>query len=172
MGKYLHAFDLAMGCTGVVIFDLDTLKPIHICSIETNDKHTHGKRLYHIAKEIHTLREKYPPSTIAIERGFGRFNTSTQVIYRVHGVLNYLYHDIDQIYYPPKTVKEAIRRGDASKKEIQEVISLKYPDVTFQNEDESDAFAVGITYLIKNKLLNWTLDDVKGQLVKSKKKSK
>lgn len=142
--------------TGVTIFDLHTYKPIHISSIPTNKKHTHGKRLYIIAQELISLKDKYPPSVIAIERGFSRFNTSTQVIYRVHGLINYLFHDIEQVYYPPKKIKEAIVKGDASKKMVREMIESKYPDVNFDDEDQSDSFAIGLCYMIENKLIEWT----------------
>jgi Holliday junction resolvasome RuvABC endonuclease subunit len=152
---YIYALDLSMENTGVVIFDSNTYEPIHIVSIGTNKKHSHGLRLYHIANEIHKLRELYPPSQVVIERGFSRFNTATQVIYRVHGLINYLFHDIEQVYYPPKTVKEAIIKGDASKKVVRQIIENHYPGVKFEDEDQSDAFGVGLTYLIKNKLINW-----------------
>lgn len=145
-----------MDNTGVTIFDADTYEPIHITSISTNKKHTHGKRLYTIAQELISLRDKYPPSVVVIERGFSRFNTSTQVIYRVHGLINYLFHETEQVYYPPKKIKEAIIKGDASKKRVREVIESKYPDVVFENEDQSDSFAIGITYLIENKLIKWS----------------
>lgn len=141
--------------TGVVIFDSNTYKPIHNSSIGTNKKDNHGKRLYYIGKEMIDLKNKYPPQVIAIERGFSRFNTATQVVYRVHGLINYLFHDIEQVYYPPKTVKEAIIRGDASKKLVREVIEKKYPEVTFEDEDQSDAFGVALTYMIKSKLIKW-----------------
>jgi Holliday junction resolvasome RuvABC endonuclease subunit len=141
--------------TGVTIFNLETKQPLHILSIPTNKKHTHGKRLYIIGQELIKLKDKYPPSIIAIERGFSRFNTSTQVIYRVHGLVNYLFYDVEQIYYPPKKVKEAIIRGDATKKLVRHAIESKYPDVKFDDEDQSDSFAIGITYLIENKLIEW-----------------
>lgn len=152
---YLYALDLSMDNTGVVIFDLHTYKPVHISSIQTNKKHTHGLRLYQIATEINKLKELYPASVVSIERGFNRFNTATQVIYRVHGLINYLFHDVEQIYYPPKTVKEAIIRGDATKKLVRQIIESHYPEVVFDDEDQSDAFGVGLTYLIKSKLIEW-----------------
>ncbi|AJA41376.1 crossover junction endodeoxyribonuclease RuvC [Geobacillus virus E3] len=152
---YLWAFDLSMSNTGIAIFDLHTYEPIHITSIKTNDKHSHGKRLYHIAKEIHSLRNQYPAGLVVIERGFSKHNISTQVTYRVHGVVNYLFHDVEQIYYPPKTVKEAIIRGDATKKFVRQIIESHYPNVKFKNEDESDAFAVGLCWLIKNEKIKW-----------------
>jgi Holliday junction resolvasome RuvABC endonuclease subunit len=141
--------------TGVSIFNLETKEPIHISSIPTNKKHTHGKRLYIIGQELIKLKDRYPPSVIAIERGFSRFNTSTQVIYRVHGLVNYLFYDVEQIYYPPKKVKEVIVRGDATKKFVRQMIESNYPEVVFENEDESDSFAIALTYLIENKLISW-----------------
>lgn len=144
-----------MDNTGVTIFDSNTYNPVHITSIQTNKKHSHGKRLYIIAQELISLKDKYPPSVVVIERGFSRFNTATQVIYRVHGLINYLFHDIEQVYYPPKKIKEAIIKGDASKKFVREVIESKYPNIKFENEDESDSFAIGITYMIENKLIKW-----------------
>ncbi|MFF3146811.1 crossover junction endodeoxyribonuclease RuvC [Streptomyces sp. NPDC057927] len=153
--KYLYGLDLSMKNTGVTIFDLETKKPVYIGSIETKDKHSHGERLSYISQYILKLKEKYPPSIIAIERGFSRFNTSTQVIYRVHGVVNYLFHDIEQVYYPPKKIKEAIIKGDASKKLVRQVIERNYPDVKFKNEDQSDSFAIGLTYMIINGLIEW-----------------
>jgi Holliday junction resolvasome RuvABC endonuclease subunit len=153
--EYIYGLDLSMSNTGATIFDQETLEPIHICSITTNDKHSHGKRLYEMGKELIRLKDKYPPSVVVIERGFSRFNTSTQVIYRVHGLVNYLFHDTEQVYYPPKKIKEAIIKGDASKKVVRQIIESKYPEVKFENEDESDSFAIGITYLIIKKLITW-----------------
>jgi Holliday junction resolvasome RuvABC endonuclease subunit len=153
--SYIYGLDLSMENTGLTIFNAATYEPIHITSIATNKKHTHGKRLYTIAQELISLKDTYTPSVIVIERGFSRFNTSTQVIYRVHGLINYLFHDIEQVYYPPKKIKEAIIKGDASKKVVRQVIEKHYPDVIFENEDQSDSFAIGITYLIENKLIKW-----------------
>jgi Holliday junction resolvasome RuvABC endonuclease subunit len=156
--------------SGITIFD-EQANPILITSIPTNSKKTHGERLKEIANKILELRIKYPTNTICIERGFTRFNMSTQVIYRVHGLINYLFYDCEQIYYPPKTVKEAILKGNATKTQVRNEIKKKYPDIVFTKieikdkktkemridecEDESDAFAVGLTYFIKNGIIKW-----------------
>jgi Holliday junction resolvasome RuvABC endonuclease subunit len=148
--------------TGVAIFR-DAL-PIHIESIKTNAKQTHGKRLKYIEDKVIDLATQYPPNIVIIERGFSRFNTSTQVIYRVHGVVNKCFHNVEQIYYPPKTIKEMIVRGDATKKYVRKMIELAYPDVVFENEDQSDAFAIGLTYLIKSKIVNWDKENLKKKI--------
>ena len=49
----------------------------------------------------------------------------------------------------------AIFKGDATKKQVQEIILKKYADIKFSNEDESDAFAVGLTYFIKIGKIIW-----------------
>ena len=165
--NYIHAYDLSMSSTGFCIFD-ENMNPVLIDSIPTKASYSHGKNLKLIANKMMQLKNEYPTKTITIERGFARFNTATQVIYRVHGVCNLIFHDCEQIYYPPKTVKEAILKGDATKKQIQETIRNKYPDIVFKNEDESDAFAVGLTYFIKTGKIKWE----KNIVIKEKKPRK
>src|SRR5690554_666901 len=106
-----------MECSGLAIFKEDGT-PELVTSIPTKQKESHGKRLKTIADKIYELRKIYPTKTIVIERGFSRFNTSTQVIYRAHGLINFLFEDCEQIYYPPKKVKEAILNGNATKKQL------------------------------------------------------
>jgi Holliday junction resolvasome RuvABC endonuclease subunit len=152
--EYVYGFDLSMSCTGISIFDLNG-NIVKVCSVATNDKDTHGKRLKTIADFILALKEQYPAKTVVIERGFSRFNTSTAVIFRVHGIVNFLFWDAIQIYYPPKTVKEAILNGKATKEQVRKEIELHYPEIVFENEDQSDAFAVSLTYFMKKKMINW-----------------
>jgi len=153
-----------MESTGFCIFD-ENMIPVLIDSIPTKKSQSHGKRLKVIYDKLIELRDKYPTKTIVIERGFSRFNMATQVIYRVHGICQLAYYDIENIYYPPKTVKEAILGGNATKKQVQEEIKKRYPDTVFKTDDESDAMAVGITYFIKMGMLEW----VKDVVVKEKK---
>ena len=103
------------------------------------------------------LIAKHPPHEVAIEQGFTMHNKSTQIIYRVHGVCNELFHEYLQFYYAPTTVKKLISgNGRSSKEVLQASILKKYPNVEFKNTDESDAFAVGLTYLIKKHKLQWS----------------
>lgn len=169
MSKYLYAFDLSMDCSGITIFNLETLQPTYIGSIKTNDKQTHGQRLKYIEDKIIELTGDYPPDSIAIERGFSRFNISTQVIYRVHGIVNKYFYNVKQVYYPPKSVKESILKGNATKKQVRSEIEKVYPDVVFQNEDESDSFAVGLTHMIKTGKLKWH-KEIEGKPKKTRKK--
>ena len=154
MNEYLYSFDLSMSNTGIAIFNLDGIIE-NICSVSTNEKETHGQRLKTIADFIIGLQEQYPAKIVVIERGFARFNIATSVIYRVHGIVNFLFWDVRQIYYPPKTVKAEILNGKATKKEVREKIESFYPNIKFNNEDESDAVSVGLAYFIRNGTIKW-----------------
>lgn len=153
--RYLYAFDLGMSSPALTIFNIDTHEPVMVTSIQTNDKDTHGKRLGEIREYFLSFINEYTPYEIAIERGFSRFNTSTQVTFRVHGVINEAFKDCKQFYYPPKSVKESIVMGNSSKEVVRKAIEKRYTDMEFTNEDESDSFAVGVTHLIKCHGMKW-----------------
>ena len=145
-----------MSNTGIAIFNIDTYKPILITSVKTNNKNTHGERLHNQRDYMERLIKIYPPHEVAIERGFSHMNTTTQVIYRVHGVTNELFYKYPQFYYPPATVKKIIGKNGRAKKEvIQKNILKKYPDMNFNNNDESDAVAIALTHLIKKHNMKW-----------------
>lgn len=159
---YIYGLDLALGCTGITIFNAETYKPVYVGSIKTtsssfnkeNEEMRNPIKLKHHFDEINKLIAMYPPTAVAIERGFTKFNTATQVIYRVHGIYNLAFAGYPNVYYPPKTVKETIYKGTAEKVELKSIIEERF-DVTFTNTDESDSFAVALTYLIKNGM-PWT----------------
>jgi len=146
MGKnYIFAFDLALNRSGITIFDNDA-NVILITSVETKAEKTHPLKLKIIAKFLLDLKEKYPPEKIIIERGFYRYAASTEAIYKVCGVVQYLFWEIPQIFYPPMTVKKVVGgKGNMKKDELREVIEKEYK-LSFKNDDESDSFAVGICY--------------------------
>jgi len=145
MGKYIFAFDLAMSVTGITIFDNDA-NVVLITSVDTKAEKTHPLKLKIIADFVLDLKEKYPPNKIIIERGFYRFATSTEAVFRVHGLINYLFYEVPQILYPPMTVKKVVGgKGNLKKDELREIIEKEYK-LSFKNDDESDACAVGICY--------------------------
>jgi crossover junction endodeoxyribonuclease RuvC len=149
--KYIYGIDVSMSNTGISIFNLDTSQPVLVTSIATNSKYTYGVRLHTIRNYIKDLIKQYKPYEVAIEQGFSKFNTSTQVSYRVHGVIQELLKDYPQFYYPPKTIKSIITgNGNANKKLVQDCILKKYPNINFSNFDESDAMGVAICHLIKH----------------------
>lgn len=164
MSNYILGLDVALSDTGVTVYDLDNHKIVEVFTISTNhirenkgNKHLYlnSIKLLHIYSELIKVQQEYNPKTVVIERGFSRFNVATQNIYRVHGVVNLIFNEASQIYYPPKTIKEVIIHGSATKNEVKYSIREKYNDISFNNEDESDSFAIVLTYLIKENLIEW-----------------
>ena len=147
--QYIYGLDLSMSDTGVTIFDGD--KPVFIGSIATNPKKTHGERLKEIYDFLSFLKDKYTPDVVCIERGFNRFNKSSEAVWKTHGIVNLLFYDKETVYYSPTTVKATLVNGKASKEELENKILELYPDVKFRNNDESDSFAIVLTHLYKEK---------------------
>lgn len=147
--QYIYGLDLSMSDTGVTIFDGD--KPVFIGSIATNPKKTHGERLKEIYDFLSFLKDKYTPNVVCIERGFNRFNKSSEAVWKTHGIVNLLFYDKEIVYYSPTTVKATLVDGKASKEELENKILELYPDVKFRNNDESDSFAIVLTHLYKEK---------------------
>lgn len=148
---YVYALDLSLNSTGVCIFTNDG-KIVEIMTIDTHKEKETKLKLKLIGDDFKKLIKVYTPGVIVIEQGFTRFNASTQAIFRVHGLVNYIFCDYEQIYYPASTVKKTVGgKGNMEKEEIREKILLQYPNIKFNNYDESDAFSVGLTYFIKSR---------------------
>jgi len=148
MKQYTWAMDLSLSNTGICIFDGNN--PITAFNIQTSNKDTHGNRLKAIADSILEKMKEYPPKFVVIEAGFTRFNKATQVLYRVHGLVNYLLCDYEQVYYPSKTVKKKVcGNGNASKDDVKNFVNRKYPHLVIENDNESDAVAVGMCYFLE-----------------------
>ena len=147
---YTYALDLSLNSTGVCIFTNDG----HFVKKTTIDTHSEKEtrlKLSIIGKEFIRLMKEYKPKIVIMEQGFTLFNASTQAVFRVHGVTNYLFCKYEQVYYPASTVKKVVGgKGNMSKEEVKNAILKKYPKMKFNNFDESDAFAVGETYFIKS----------------------
>lgn len=176
--RLLWGVDPSLTCTGVTIYDLDNEKILYIGSFNT-EKIKKQKGLYHNAVKLKhkydwlaKLKELYPPSVVAIESGFSRFPAATQTIYRAHGVVNLMFFDIPIVYYAPKKVKATIFRGTATKEEVQRIIKNNFIDVQFANNDESDSFAVMLTYLIEKGLYTIEKPTVEKKAKKKRKTKK
>lgn len=149
MESYIWALDISMSNTGISIFSNDgTCK--YVCSIGTKSGDNHQTKLKHIGKELLKLKKKYSPTKLIIEAGFTRFNNSTQALYKCHGLVNYLFAEIDQIYYPPMTIKKVVGgKGNLKKEEMRDIVLTKYPNMKFDNLDQSDSFTIGLCYFYK-----------------------
>ena len=151
--KYVIALDLSLSSTGVAIFREDGT----CVKTETIETSTHDEtpiRLKRIASKIKSIKKKYQASTIIIEQGFSRFNISTQQLFRVHGLINYLFCDTEQKYYHSTSVRKVVLgKGNAKKEEVRNFILEKYNQISFNSMDESDAFAAGLCFFIEKGIL-------------------
>lgn len=153
---YVYALDLSLNSTGVCIFTNDG-KIVEIMTIDTHKEKETKLKLKLIGEDLNKLIKVYPPEVVVIEQGFTRFNASTQMVFRVHGLVNYLFCDYKQIYYPATTVKKTVTgRGNATKEELQEFILSNNKKLRFENYDESDAYGVGLTYFANSDIYKET----------------
>lgn len=164
LSKYLYGLDISLKNTGITIYDLEKKEFIYIGSFNTEKIYAtkeykglevNAVKLKKIVDWLKPIILKYPPNIIAIERMFSRYPTETQVIAKATGVVQCMLWNKPQYFYPPKTVKLAMVHGDATKEDVANCIKAKYNDVSFSNEDESDSFAVALTFLIDTELITW-----------------
>lgn len=88
------------------------------------------------------------------ERGFSRFASETQTIFRMVGVTDLVvwelaHRSFEQI--TPKEIKKLIAGdGKARKDSVASALPYYVGPIEYKTDDESDAVAVGIAWLIKN----------------------
>jgi len=153
MEKYIYALDLSLSRTGIAIFR-DDGELLFVTHIDTKLGETHQGKLKLIAEKLLELKEKYSPKIVVIEKGFYRFAASTEAVFKVHGVAQFLFWDVEQVLYAPTTVKKIVGgKGNMTKDEIREVVSKRFPTINFANNDESDAVSVGLCFFIKEGFL-------------------
>jgi len=150
MKKYVIGLDLSLSSTGICVFDNDG-KYMECMTIETTPKEQLGKKLKQIADAFIFIEKKYKPDVVVIEKGFTRYNFSTQQLFRVHGVANYIFHKYKQVYIPSASIKKIVGgAGNMKKDEIRNAIVSLFPNIKFKSMDESDAFSICLAYFIMN----------------------
>ena len=157
--NYILAIDPSLSNTGLCLFDTIG-NPIKTMSIPTTSKQSHGERLKIIADVLLGLRQQYPITLIVLESGFSRHAVSTQVLYRVRGVIDYLFYDIPEICYAPSSIKKIIcGNGRADKSLVQGKILEMFPYMKFENQDQSDSVGIGLCYFIEQGIIPWRNSD-------------
>lgn len=154
---YIYGLDISLANTGVGILNLLTLEPELITSIPTKSKQTRGQRLHTIREQMNKIVTQYPPEIIVIENSFNKFNKEVKAIQNAVGVILEVLHPFSEpIAYAPTTIKKEITgNGKADKDVVRKYIEKAYPSIIFNNNDESDAFGILLTHLIKSKLISW-----------------
>lgn len=160
------ALDLALSSPGFAVLATFEGKPIVLESgfIKTNPKDIHGNRLKDIYNEIERYLKTYEPEHIVREKGFSRFAATTQTLFKVVGISDYVVAEevgLSVHEIPPTTVKKLVTGdGRATKEEVAEevfkILQIDNKDEYYRTkrngdkellDDKTDACAVGIAYL-------------------------
>ena len=147
------ALDLSLSCTGYAVCD-KLGNPLEIAHIETSSKLETNDRLKIIGDKLLDIKDRFYIDTVVFENSFYRHIKATQMLYQVRGIAMYIFCDCNLKFYAPTTVKKLIGgTGKASKEDLQNKILELYPDVKFSCNDESDAFALILCYMIENNII-------------------
>lgn len=160
MWKFL-GLDVSLASTGVAIIEVIDRKPkLKVATrVKTRAKESHGERLYTIATHMRGLLNNEGPFTAIVrEKGFSRFASSTQAIFKAIGVTDLIYRDYQIAEVSPTTVKKLVGgSGKASKQDVEAGVRrlLDLPDdFRFESDDASDACGVVLAYLIERGVIN------------------
>lgn len=128
----------------------------HLSSIKTNPKKTHGQRLIQIFDHLEAILkdEELNITKVVSEKGFSRHATTTQALFKVHGVAHLLcaIYGHGVVEMSPTTVKKHVSgNGKASKEQLADAVrGFIRQELHFKNDDESDAVAVVVAWLVQN----------------------
>jgi crossover junction endodeoxyribonuclease RuvC len=148
--SYIYGLDLSLSNSGIAIFSNDA-QLVYLTSIDTKSLKEHKDKLQLIGKEMLKLKKKYPPKVTVFERGFMRYAASTEAVFKVVGLVQYLFSDTEQIFYSPMTVKKQVAgKGNMNKEDVYLVIRDKFKGIEISNFDQSDALSIGLCYFLKN----------------------
>lgn len=119
------------------------------------EKKCHGQILAEIYDLITELAVDV--AVFVREKGFSRFPHETQALFKVVGIADLAAWKTCQTEFveiAPTTVKKQLTgSGKASKEEVAAALETYVSMQTYESDDESDALAVGIAWLIQDRLL-------------------
>jgi crossover junction endodeoxyribonuclease RuvC len=170
----LFACDLSMNRPGFAVLECDiaTRKVRVLYKSNVNNKiakpKTHARKLVDIANEIKKILIQYPCAYPVQEDALGMMTLiggknmysakTIQVLARVVGLSEYLAMDLlhtefDRIH--PKNVKKLVTgNSSAEKEDVAKALTQFVGDLDYECDDESDAVAVGIAWLIENNFID------------------
>lgn len=151
---------------GFAVLDVKTLKAgkkvtlVHVDSVKTTTDTTDSQRYAYIeAKTVQVVHEYGPFDAVAREHFTkGRSKRATQLVFgswaAVDSALGRYGYAIttDNEFSPSAVKKAATGNGKADKTEVEAGVRQRLslaPTYAFKTDDESDAVAVGLAYLIK-----------------------
>lgn len=155
------AQDLSLNSPAFAVLEVveGEVEILHLSHLKTNTKKEHGYRLLQIYNHIKNIYEEHPDlDAVVREKGFSRFPKVTQSLFKVVGVSDIIayinkFNTVHEI--APTSVKKFITgNGKASKDDVADSVNTYLgTNINFKTDDESDAVAVGIAFLIQKKVL-------------------
>ncbi|EPZ47767.1 crossover junction endodeoxyribonuclease RuvC [Alicyclobacillus acidoterrestris] len=126
-----------------------------------------GRKLNHIESRLVQLRNTYRPVVVAKENLATRSHGQTEVLAPVHGIIRKVFESSCEIvgYSPTRIKKDASVSGNADKKQVEQSIAQYIQDkvivqvdddvdlTKFRSDDESDACAILLTYLLDKEII-------------------
>jgi crossover junction endodeoxyribonuclease RuvC len=150
--------DLSLNRPGFAVVEVKRRRPRLVLATHLKNKAgmSHGHRLAYVKAFMEVLYYQHGPfEALAREKGFhNQRATATVVLAKVAGIADYSLRAQEIEELAPSEVKKALTgNGRAGKEEVAEAVRRYFPDATFETDDESDAAAVALAYLIKNNLI-------------------
>lgn len=146
---------------GLAVIELRGKKPrlLDVTSFRTDRlKLDEGERFAYIESQLTRYYYEWRPfDTIVRERpGSSRNLHVTNALYGIRAISSSVFRGncSDIVDVSPGTVKKVIGgHGKADKDEVMRGVLRWFPDAKFANDDESDAVAVILTWLIREKII-------------------
>lgn len=116
---------------------------------------SHGEALSRTRKHLISLLQQ--ADVLVREKGFSRYGQETQALFKAVGVSDLASWELsgksfDEI--APASVKKLVTgTGKASKEQVREALEHHVGERAYACDDESDAVAVGVAWLIQNNLI-------------------
>lgn len=189
-GFYLFGLDISLKNTGVAIYDLEAKQFVYIGSFNTEgikatkeykNMDATSVKLQKLGEWFESLVEEYPPYFASIEqmvkvdrkidgKNIGVNINEVKAIAKATGVIQRALWNVPTKFYYPSEAKAIIAKGNASKEVVQNTILRHFPDLKFNNFDESDATALALTQLINVGIVEWDTPNPPKKTTKRKKK--
>lgn len=150
------ALDLSLNSTGYAIMEMDGLTLVEKGIIKAKQREQHHEKLNRQHDVLVGIMDKYTELgydlIVVKEQLLFRPPRSASVLAKVHGVVDLIFPLVHE-YYPSSIKKIVSGNGRANKKEVEEAVCKRLgktsEELNFKSDDESDAIAVALTYLLE-----------------------
>lgn len=153
---------------GFAVLEVKTLKSgakvslVHVTSVKTSTDNPDSQRYSYIEALATMVAHEQAPFDVVVREHFtkGRNKRSTQTVFGAWAAIDMALgkygYTVDAEITPSEVKRLVTGDGSAGKAKVETGVRslLKLPETfTFKSDDESDSVAIGLAYLIKNKII-------------------